>query len=61
MLCNQLPLAFAIYAFNVLPGADVLRIYVFRYVVTLFSFGKILLFFLSNVSILLLLTVLILK
>ena len=32
--------------------SDVLRIYVFRYVVNLFSFGKILLFFLSNVSIL---------
>ena len=41
--------------------SDVLRIYVFRYVVNLFSFGKILLSFISNVSILVLLTVLILK
>ena len=53
--------AFTIYVFNVLPGSDVLRINVFRYVVNLFSFGKILLFFLSKVSILDLLTVLIFK
>ena len=61
MHCKQLLIAFAIYAFNVLPGSDVLRIYVFMYVVNLFSFGKILLFFLSKVSILDLLTVLIFK